>query len=94
VERDELAEQLVGTWRRHDEILLALKQTGLRLPERVARQGWSGTWIFGKQARLVLERVQLILYQFNGDDLVVIGPHLSQLRVINLYDDRDCFDTG
>ena len=30
------------------QIMLALKQNGLRLPERVALQGLWGKWIFGK----------------------------------------------
>ena len=30
------------------QILLALKQSGLRLPEKVALNGIWGTWIYGK----------------------------------------------
>jgi hypothetical protein len=30
------------------QVLLALKQSGLRLPERVSIQGIWGRWIFGK----------------------------------------------
>jgi uncharacterized damage-inducible protein DinB len=31
-----------------EQIMLALKQNGIRLPDRVAMQGIWGTWIMGK----------------------------------------------
>lgn len=45
---EEIVTQILSTWRRHDEILLALKQSGLRLDDEVAVQGVWGKWIYGK----------------------------------------------
>jgi hypothetical protein len=47
VERDELIRQIVDTWRRHNAII-ALEQSGMRLPEAVAMRGLWGGWIFGR----------------------------------------------
>ena len=45
---EEIVAQVLSTWRLNNEILLALKQEGMRLPDEVAVQGVWGKWIHGK----------------------------------------------